>query len=109
MEFLTSTKCDAIFDQDEDGVERVEDDVHIWIRQRSGRKYITEVEGLASDLNLKKIMKCWRKEFHCSVAKTVNKKGNKILRLQGDKRDLILNFLLEEKIIDKEKIKMHGF
>lgn len=109
MDFLNNTKCDAIFDEVEDGVERVEQDVHIWIRQRSGRKHITEVEGLASDLNLKKIMKCWRKEFHCSVAKIRNKKGNKVLRLQGDKRDLILKFLLDEKIISKDKIKTHGY
>ena len=109
MEFLNNGKCDAIFDQDEDGVERVEDEVHIWMRQRNGRKYITEVEGLASDLNLKKIIKCWRKEFHCAVTKTKNHKGNKILRLQGDKRELILKFLLDEKIIDKNKIKTHGY
>ena len=106
---LNNTKCDAIFDQDSDGVERIEEDVHIWVKQRTGRKYMTEVEGLAPDLNLKKIIKCWRKEFHCSVTKTRNNKGNRIIKLQGDKRDLILNFLLDEQIIDKEKIKMHGF
>ena len=37
----------------------VEKDVHLWLKQRTGRKYMTEVQGLASDLDLKKIMKCW--------------------------------------------------
>lgn len=110
MEFLNSTKADAIFDEvdgNENGV--VQEDVHIWLRQRTGRKYITEVEGLAPDLDLKKIMKYWRHEFSTSVAKTKNKDGKKIIRLQGDKRDLIFNFLINENIIDKNKIKIHGF
>jgi len=79
------------------------------IKQRKSRKYITEVEGLASDLNLKKIAKYWRHEFHVAVTKTKNSHGKKILRLQGDQRDLVHNFLLEEHIIDKEYIKIHGY
>lgn len=110
MDFLGSTKCDDIFDEVEEGqTKRVDEVVHIWLRQRTGRKYITEVEGLAKDLDLKKIIKYWRHEFNCSVAKTVNKDNKKIIRLQGDKRENIVNFLLSEKIIDKEKIKVHGF
>lgn len=108
MEFLGSTKCDDIFDVVEDAGEEIQD-VHIWLRQRTGRKYITEVEGLASDLDLKKISKCWRHEFHCSVTKTRNKKGNKVIILQGNKTQEIENFLIEEKIIKREKIKNHGY
>lgn len=106
MEFLASTKCDDAFDE----VETYEViTIHIWLRQRTTRKYITEVQGLATDLNLNKIMKYWRKEFNCSVAKVLNKNKEKILRLQGDQRELIHKFLLQEKIIDKEYIKIHGF
>lgn len=110
MQFLASTKCDEAFHD----VETYEiQPVHIWLKQRTGRKYITEVTGLASDLNTNKIIKCWRHEFHCAVSKIYKKKDDdtkeKILRLQGDKRDLVYNFLIEEKIIAKENIKMHGF
>ena len=86
-----------------------EEDVHIWLKQRSSRKYVTEVQNLAKDLNLNKIVKCWRHEFHCAVAKIKTKDKGKILRLQGDQRQLVLNFLVQEKIIAKEKIKVHGF
>jgi translation initiation factor SUI1 len=110
MEFLSSTKCDEAFDDVENYKVEI---VHIWLRQRTGRKYTTEVTGLASDLNTNKIMKCWRHEFHCSVAKTYKKKDKekkeKVIRLQGDKRDEILNFLVIENIISKDNIKVHGF
>lgn len=106
MDFLNSAKCDHAFDEDETYEIQI---VHIWVRQRTGRKYITEVNGLAEDLNLKKIIKCWRHIFHVSVAKAINSKDEKIIRLQGDQRDGIFNFLLEEKIITKEYIKVHGF
>ena len=106
MEFLKSTKCDEAFDQEEEYEIQI---VHIWLRQRTSRKYITEVSHLASDLNLNKIMKCWRHEFHCSVTKTYNTKKEKIIRLQGDKRNLVFDFLVQENIIAKEYIKIHGF
>ena len=106
MEFLSSTKCDDAFDD----IENYEiEEVHIWLRQRTTRKYITDVQGLAKDLNLKKIMKYWRHEFHCSVTKKLNKNKQKIIRLQGDKREQVYEFLLNEKIIEKEHIKIHGF
>lgn len=107
MDFLGSTKCDGAFDE----VETYEiQTVHIRIRQRGGRKCMTEVSGLASDLNLDKIVKYWRHMFKCSVAKIKDKTTKeKTIRLQGDKREDIKNFLLEEKIIEKEHIKTHGF
>ena len=108
MEFLNTTKADAIFDEIDTG-DRINGLVHIWLRQRTSRKYITEVEGLAKDLNIKKIMKYWRHMFNVSVSRTHNKDGKRIIRLQGDQRDKIYKFLIEEKIIDKENIKTHGF
>lgn len=113
MEFLNPVKCDEAFDEAEDCDGEVQI-VHIWLKQRTTRKYFTEVEGLSEDLNWAKIMKCWRHEFHCNIAKIVDKNEEgeitrKIIRLQGDQRNLIFNFLLEEQIISKNNIKMHGF
>ena len=106
MDFLNSTKCDQAFDEEEDyEIEQVD----IWFRQRNGRKCITEVVGLAKDLNVNKIVKCWRHEFHCAVSRIKNEKGEKIVRMQGDQRNNVYNFLIEEKIIDKEHIKIHGY
>ena len=106
MEFLHSTKCDEAFNDVEDYQIGI---VHIWLRQRSSKKYVTEIQNLAVDLNLNKLMKFMRHEFHCSVAKTENKEKQSILRLQGDQRENIVAFLVVEKIIAKEYIKIHGF
>lgn len=106
MQFLNSVKCDDAFDEEEEYEIQI---VHIWLRQRNGKKCVTEVNGLAPDLNIDKIMKCWRKDFHCSVSKAMNEDKEKIIKLQGDKRDLILNFLILENIIAKQYIKLHGY
>ena len=106
MEFLQSTKCDEAFDEVEDYEIGF---VHIWLRQRSGKKYITEISGMATDLNLTKIMKYMRHSFHCSVAKTVDKNKQDIIRLQGDQRELVVIFLTTENIIGRDYIKIHGF
>ena len=106
MEFLSSTKCDEAFDEAEKGETSM---VHIWLRQRTGRKYITEISGLAIDLNLNKIAKYMRHEFHCSAVKTRSKTNELIIRLQGDQRELVFSFLIVEKIISKEYLKVHGF
>jgi translation initiation factor 1 len=106
MNFLPSTKCDEAFDEIEVYQVKI---VNIWLKQRTSRKYYTEIDGLADDLDLDKILKCWRHEFHCSAAKTLNKNEDRIIRLQGDQRNLVLAFLLDEKIIGREHIKIHGF
>jgi translation initiation factor 1 len=113
MDFLQPLRCDDAFEEAEGATGQIQI-VHLWLKQRTGRKYFTEVEGLAEDLNWQKIMKFWRHQFHCDVSRIVNKdeKGKivkKIIRLQGDQRNLVLNFLIEEKIISKENIKTHGF
>ena len=80
------------------------DTIHIWLKQRNGRKCFTDVTGLSKDLNKKKIIKYWRHEFHCSVSK-----NEENIRLQGDQRENVYNFLIRENIIEKEYIKIHGF
>lgn len=51
----------------EDGAER-DAPVHIRIQMRNGRKSITSVTGLADDLDLKKILKAFKRNFKCNGA-----------------------------------------
>lgn len=112
MEFLNSIKCDEAFDEAENydiGI------IHIWVIQRNGKKCYTDVKGLSSDLDLKKLTKYWGHEFHCSAVQIKERdekeptKNIKFIRLQGDQRVLVVDFLVSEKIISKEFIKVHGF
>lgn len=73
--------------------------------QQLGSKFITIIEGLAEDLDLKILLKTLIKNLHCNG----NIIDEKIIQLQGDHRNKIYKFLIEEKIIPKEFIKIHGF
>lgn len=45
-----------------------EEKVHVRIQQRSGKKCITTIEGLATDLDVKKICKAFKRNFNCNGA-----------------------------------------
>lgn len=83
--------------------------VHIRIQQRSGRKTLTTVQGLAPDLNLKKILKYFKREFCCNGTIVKDPEMGKVIQVQGDQRQNISNFLTTENICEKSQIKIHGF
>ena len=90
--------------------------VHIRVFQRSARKRITTIEDLDRDLNFKKIAKAMRHEFCCTsnvdkeekVLPTGETVTKKIIKLSGDQRDNVTQFLVDNGIIEKERIQVHG-
>lgn len=82
--------------------------VHIRLQQRSGRKSLTIVQGLSEKLDLEKINKNLKKEFCCNGCIIENLNLGKIIQLQGDQRENTIKFFLEEKILIKKIIKLHG-
>ena len=85
-------------------------EVHIKIQQRNGRKCITFVEGLnfidKTDPDfMEKISKQFRKSFNCA---STFKKAENIIQLQGDHRQKIKEYLVNHKLIEADKIKIHG-
>ena len=96
---------------DEEGEGDTEKDelVHIRIQQRNGRKSLTTVQGLAKDLKLSKILKAFKKDFCCNGTIIRESVMGKIIQVQGDQRQNISKFLIEEKICEKSTVKIHGF
>jgi len=87
-------------------------EIHIRVYQRKSRKYVTTIEGIPTDLNLKQIVKYMKKTFSCSgVVKSEEKDGVKTrsIHLSGDQRDAVENFFISQKIAEKGQIKIHGF
>merc|ERR1712154_123870 len=82
--------------------------VHIRVQQRNGRKCVTTVQGLADDLDLKKILKYVKKMFNTNGTVVVHEDGD-VIQLQGDKRQEIGKFLTEFKIALESQITVHGF
>ena len=85
------------------------ENVHIKIQNRNANKKITIVQGLDTGLNLKLIIKFWKKEFNCGGTIIDDMKYGKIIQLSGDQRQNVMNFLIDEKICDKNMIKNHGY
>merc|ERR1712216_254662 len=92
----------------ETGVGGNRGEVHIRVQQRNGRKCICTVQGLASDLDLKKILKYIKKENNCNGAVIADKGGN-VLQFQGDQRECVRKFLVRENICNADEVKVHGF
>lgn len=83
--------------------------IHIRVQQRTGRKSLTLVEGLAAELDLKKILKALKKQHCCNGTVVETEENGDVLQLSGDQRQNVLAFLVEEGIAKKENVKMHGF
>jgi translation initiation factor 1 len=82
--------------------------VHIRLQQRSGRKSLTIIQGLNEKLDLDKINKNLKKEFCCNGCIIDDSNLGKVIQLQGDQRENVVRFFLEEKILTKKFIKLHG-
>lgn len=85
--------------------------IHIRLKQRNGKKCLTLIEGLASDLDLKRIAKALRQTFKTSGAVITTESGE-LIQLAGDHRESVKKFLIDYRIWDTEQdpvIKVHGF
>ncbi|KAI8836177.1 putative RNA-binding protein eif1AD [Chytriomyces hyalinus] len=83
--------------------------IHVRIQQRNGRKTLTTVQGLAAEIDPKKVLKAFKKQFACNGNIIEDEEHGECIQLQGDQRTKVLQFLTEQEISSKEKIKIHGF
>mmetsp|Transcript_13966 Transcript_13966/g.20690 ORF Transcript_13966/g.20690 Transcript_13966/m.20690 type:complete len:116 (-) Transcript_13966:214-561(-) len=82
--------------------------VHIRLQQRNRRKCILTVTGLADDLDLKKICKALKKNFKCNGAVVKDDDWGEVIQLQGDHRQGVVQFLVENEICPREILVVHG-
>ena len=88
--------------------------VHLRFKKRTGKKVLTIVEGLEND-EVDKYLKKWKKSFCCGGSKIEEKiqidndiKKRYVLQFTGDCRGRIKDYLIENNIVDKDDIKIHG-
>lgn len=93
--------------EDEDQTPVHQEHMHLRLQQRNGRKCITLIEGFPSDIDLKKVLRYFKKSFQCNGT-IVTDEDNKIMQLTGDRRRQVAQFLEEEQIVPKDSIKVHG-
>ena len=85
------------------------DYVHIRVQQRNGRKSLTTIQGLDKSFDYKKIIKAFKKEFCCNGTVVDDAELGAIIQLQGDQRVSASAFLVDNKIVKKAALKIHGF
>lgn len=83
--------------------------VDIRIQQRNGRKTLTTVQGLPKDLDPKKVLKVFKKEFACNGTIVEDEEMGEVIQLQGDHRAKVGQILIEEGICAKDGVQIHGF
>lgn len=89
-------------------VDNSTDYIHIRNQQRNGRKSITSLSGLPATFNVQKILKAFKKELNCNGNIVDDEIHGRVIQIQGDKREEILRFLIDELEINKSRIKVHG-
>mmetsp|Transcript_23247 Transcript_23247/g.65280 ORF Transcript_23247/g.65280 Transcript_23247/m.65280 type:complete len:128 (+) Transcript_23247:34-417(+) len=83
--------------------------VHIRVQQRNGRKSLTTVQGINPKIDQKKVLKGFKKEFCCNGTVVEDSEFGEVIQLQGDQRQNVQTFLVQEKLVKKDNIKVHGF
>jgi translation initiation factor 1 len=81
--------------------------IHIRIQQRNSNKCFTIIEGLPSDIDLKKLSKHLAKTNQCSCSILNDDTFGNVLQLTGNKKDSVKEFLLKEKICILENLIIH--
>jgi translation initiation factor 1 len=99
-------------DRKEFEIEKMEEfekreEIHIRIQQRNGRKYITLIEGLSEEVDLKKFLQYLKKSY-ATNGTILSSEHGEIIQLQGDQRANVFKALTETNITKKEYIKVHG-
>uniref|UniRef100_A0A914I2I2 Mannosyltransferase n=1 Tax=Globodera rostochiensis TaxID=31243 RepID=A0A914I2I2_GLORO len=82
---------------------------HIRIQQRTGRKTITTVQGIAPEYDLKKIVRYLKKEYNCNGTIVEHPEYGEVIQLTGDQRQHIKDFLCKVGIVKEDNCKIHGF
>ncbi|ETV94189.1 translation initiation factor SUI1 [Aphanomyces invadans] len=83
--------------------------VHVRVQQRNGRKCISTVQGLADDLDIKRILKAFKKNFSCNGAIVKDEESGEVIQLSGDQRTNVKAFLVDQEICTEAQIQLHGF
>ena len=83
-------------------------EIHIRVQQRNGRKSLTTVQGINPKVDLKKVVKGLKKEFCCNGTVVEDPNFGQVIQLQGDQRQNVQTFLIKEKLATKDNIKVRG-
>jgi translation initiation factor SUI1 len=113
MDILNITNRSSFDDfgieDDDDLFEESKQSVIISIQQRTARKSTTKIEGLSTKVDLKKIVKELQHLVQSSGSISDVEGHGKVIVFQGDKRNVIIKYLIDNKYVQRENIKVMGY
>lgn len=83
--------------------------VHIRMRKRNARQSVCTVEGLPQNISFKRVLKHLKKTLCCNGCIVKDAARGKIIQLQGDHRKVLADFLIEEELVTRAHLKVHGY
>ena len=83
--------------------------VHIRIKQRNRKKFITTVEKLTDNLNLQSIAQKMAKTLGCNATVKNNDDNEKYIELFGDQRNAVKKILIDDYGVSDINIIVHGY
>ena len=63
---------------------------------------------LDGKINLERLTKEFKKDFCCNGCVVDDKELGRVIQLQGDQREKVKKFIVEESLASKKNIKVHG-
>ncbi len=88
---------------------KINKSVIISITQRNSRKSITKIEGLSTSLDMKKIIKELQQKVQSSGSISEVEGHGKVILFQGDKRNEIIKYLVDNNYVNRDNIKLMGY
>lgn len=82
--------------------------VTIIVKNRSGKKCITNVVGMDEELDLRKILSYLKKKYSCNGSIIKHEEHGEVMVFSGDQKENIYNFLVDEQIYKKDDIIIKG-
>ena len=85
------------------------DIIHIRVQQRNGRKTLTTIQGIPKEFDQKKLLRAFKKEFACNGTIVKDELKFDVIQLQGDQRFKFKDFVINNKIMHSDELRVHGF
>lgn len=83
--------------------------IHLRVQQRTARKRTTTVQGLDTEMiDIKSFLKDVKKRFSCGGSIENNKEYGLVIKLTGDQREIVKNYIIRQQIADYDDIIIHG-
>jgi len=82
--------------------------IHVRVQQRNGRKCITTIQGLATDLDIQRITRALKKTFKCNGSVTIDEELGEVVQLSGDQRTNVREFFVDQEVCHEDQIVIHG-